>query len=345
MDRLMNSIPGRVVQKFLEDQAPNWAALIAWNTLFAMFPMVLFTAAILGFVLSVFGQANDKVFTIIFSAIPDPKQQQELVTVVSKVKTESGILFIVSLLFMLWGGSALFGIMEQAFAVIYHTKPRDFIPQKLVSFAMVLVFTVLVGIALIGSTIVGALKSIRQIPDLPRFLYSGGSVVLEIAVGTIAGFVLFLAIYYVIPNRKQQIRKVLPGAIVAAVLFEVTSLLFPLYLAIDQGIGQYGATFALLFILMTFFLLMGMITMVGVEVNSVLYPHDKDHAARGQWVPAAPETSGEARRKGARASRTASPNGAAGPVKARIRARTAVLMAVGASVIGLLVGRRSAGAD
>src|SRR2546422_747079 len=48
MGGLMNSISGRVARKFIEDQAPNWAALIAWNTLFAMFPIavvmvVLFT--------------------------------------------------------------------------------------------------------------------------------------------------------------------------------------------------------------------------------------------------------------------------------------------------------------
>jgi membrane protein len=341
VDRLMHSIPGRVVRKFLEDQAPNWAALIAWNTLFAMFPMVLFTASILGFALRMFGQANDKVYTIIFSAIPDPKQQGELITAVSKVKSASGLLFIVGLLFLLWGGSALFGVMEQAFAVIYHTRPRDFIQQKLLSFAMVLLFTVLVGIALIGSTIAGALNSVRNIPGIPTFFYSGASAVLPIIVGVVAGFLLFLAIYYVIPNRKQQFHKVLPGAILSGVLFEAITLLFPLYLNINRGIGQYGATFGLLFILMTFFFFVGLITMAGVELNSVLYPVEVEQPLQGDTITAAPKTAGDARRRAISSAARPSGNGGAGPVRTGIRTRTALLMAAGASVIGVLVGRRS----
>ena len=47
----MNSVAGRVVRKFIEDQAPNWAALIAWNALFAMFPIVIFAASIIGYAL------------------------------------------------------------------------------------------------------------------------------------------------------------------------------------------------------------------------------------------------------------------------------------------------------
>src|SRR2546421_1081742 len=105
MDRFMASLPGRVVSKFMEDQAPNWAALIAWNALFAMFPIVLFTASILGFALRVFGGANAQVYNIIFSAIPaGSKEQADLLKAVNGVKSASGIFFIVGLVGLLWGG-------------------------------------------------------------------------------------------------------------------------------------------------------------------------------------------------------------------------------------------------
>jgi len=254
MDRLLKSLPGRVVMKFLEDQAPNWAALIAWNALFAFFPIALFTASLIGFALKIFGQANAQVYDLIFHAIPgDINQQNELLKAVGGVKSQSGLFFIVGLAGMLWGGSALFGAMEQAFAVIYHTKPRDFVRQKLISFGMVLLFTVLVGVAIVVSTVVAALKNLPDIPGVPRFLYSDFGTILPVIVGVLAGFLLFLSFYYVIPNRKQKLHQVLPGALVSAVLFELITLLFPLYVALNRGINQYGATFALLFLLMTFF--------------------------------------------------------------------------------------------
>lgn len=342
MDRLLKSLPGRVLMKFLEDQAPNWAALIAWNTLFALFPIVLFTASLLGFALKLFGQANAQVYTIIFSAIPsDSHTQTELIKAVSGVKSQSGIFFIVGLLGLLWGGSALFGTMEQAFAVIYHTKPRDFIRQKLISFAMVLLFTVLVGVAIVASAAVAALKKLPPVPGIPSVVYSDFGTILPVIIGVVAGFLLFLSIYYVVPNRKQQLKKVLPGAITGGILFELITLLFPLYINLNKGIGQYGSTFALLFVLMTFFLFLGLITMLGVEVNSVIYPVDVTQPTRGETLTAAPKTARDADRRGAPQLEPAH-NGQHGPVRSGIKARTAVLVAVAASIVGVLLGRRSA---
>jgi len=338
MGRLMKTVPGRVIQKFLEDQAPNWAALIAWNALFAMFPIVIFASSLLGYALRIFGAANDAVYKTIFSIIPgDPKQQAELFNAVYGVKSQSGVLFLVGLAGLLWGGSALFGAMEQAFAVIYHTKPRDFIRQRLIAFGMVFLFTILVGIAVATSSLLPALK---HIPNIPEFLYSGAAAfILQVLVGITAGFVLFGTIYFIIPNRKQNLGKIIPGALVAAVLFELITLVFPLYISLNKGLNQYGATFGLFFLLMTFFFFLGLITMVGIEVNSVLYPEEVERPTGAAQIATAPKTVGDARRHAA-GQLEASSNGTTGPARRGINARTALLMAVGASIVGVLLGRR-----
>jgi membrane protein len=338
MDRLMTSVPGRVVRKFLEDQAPNWAALIAWNTLLAMFPIVIFAASLLGYVLKIFGEANTAVYQTVFSVIPgDTNQQDQLIRAVSGVKSNSGILFVVGLVGLLLGGSALFGIMEQAFAVIYHTKPRDFVRQRLIAFGMVFLFTLLVGVAVVSSAILPALK---QIPNMPTFLYSGAAAfMLQVIVGIVAGFLLFLSIYYVIPNRRQRLGQVIPGALVGGVLFELITLVFPLYLSLNRGINQYGQTFGLFFVLMTFFFFLGLITMIGVELNSVLYPVPIDLPGKDAHAVAPPESGPEAERH--RSARNGqSPNGRRG-----IPARAALGFAVVASIAGVLLGRRSASSD
>src|ERR1700730_1194739 len=336
MGRLMESVPGRVIRKFLEDQAPNWAALIAWNALFAMFPIVVFASSLLGFALRLFGEANDAVYKTIFTAIPG--DTTELLKAVSGVKSQSGVLFIIGLVGLLWGGSALFGAIEQAFAVIYHTKPRDFIRQRLIAFGMVFLFTILVGIAVATSALLPALK---HIPNIPEFLYSGAAAfILQVLGGITAGFLLFGTIYFVIPNRKQQFGKIIPGALVAAVLFELITLVFPLYISLNKGLNQYGATFGLFFLLMTFFFFLGLITMVGVEVNSVLYPEEVERPTGAAKIAAAPKTVGDARRRAA-PQLEASSNGTTGPVRQGIKARTVLLMAVGASIVGVLLGRRS----
>jgi membrane protein len=336
MERLMRSVPGQVVRKFLEDQAPNWAALIAWNALLAMFPIVVFAASLLGYALKFFGEANAAVYQTIFSAIPgDTNQQDQLIRAVSGVKSNSGILFIVGLVGLLWGGSALFGIMEQAFAVIYHTKPRDFVRQKLIAVGMVFLFTVLVGVAVATSALLPALK---HIPNIPAFLYSGAAAfMLQVIIGVVAGFLLFLSLYYVIPNRKQRLSQVIPGALVAGVLFELITLVFPLYLSLNRGLNQYGKTFGLLFVLMTFFFFLGLITMIGVELNSVMYPVPIDLPGKDAHAVAPPESGPEAER-----DRIAT-NGQTPNRGRRIPARAALGLAVVASIAGVLLGRRRGG--
>src|SRR2546421_317131 len=84
----------------------------------------------------------------------------------------------------------------------------------------------------------------------------------------LVGFLLFLCIYYVVPNRRQDWGKVWPGAALSGLLFESLSLLFPLYLRLTGGGSAYGKTFALLFLLMVFFYFLGIVTMVGAELNS-----------------------------------------------------------------------------
>jgi membrane protein len=256
-------------------------------------------------------------------------------------EAQKGLLIVVGVLGLLWGGSALFGAMEQAFAVIYHTKPREFLPQKIMSIGMIFLLTVLGGVAVVSSL---ALPALPEIPGAPAALKGGLSLVVQVVVGLISGSLLYLSVYFVVPNRPQQFRQVLPGALVAGVLFELVSLLFPLYISLTNSTVTYGKTFGLFFVVLTFFFFFGLITMVGVEVNSVLYPVPVDQPARGDLLAVAPKTAGEADRRGA-PQLEPSRNGSHGPVRSGVKARTAVLMAIGASLVGVLLGRRSAGTD
>ena len=332
MGRLLKSVPGRVIQKFLEDQAPNWAVLIAWNALFAMFPIVVFAAAVIGFLVDRFGFASKAFYSYLLQAIPNQDAKAAAADALLHFQKQQGILLLVGFIGLLWGGSALFGTMEQAFAVIYHTRPRDFLPQKLLAFAMVVLFIITAGPIVASSAILPALK---HIPQIPGFLYSApGAFILQFIIGIVTGFILFTVIYFVVPNRKQKWNRVLPGALLAGFLFELVTLLFPAYIALTNSVATYGKEFGLFFLLMTFFFFFGLITMIGIEVNSVIYPVPIDLPGKASHpVPAAgsgPE--GERHRVGRNGQ---TPNGRRG-----IPARAALGMAVVASVVGVLLGRR-----
>ena len=266
----MKTPPGRLVVKMGDDQAFNWAVIIAWNFLQSLFPIALVMAAVLGVGLGYIGVSSQQVYGTIASIIPDANAQKEVFATLNTFQQKSGIFFLVGFVGLIWSGAGLFRTMEQGFAVIYHTRQRALVKGVLMSVGMVFLLTVFGGLMLVTTTLLGLLN---QLPYLPTVLANGTvDFVLQVVLGVGTGFLLFLAIYYVVPNRRQDWGKVWIGAALAGVLFEGLSLLFPLYLRLTDGGSTYGKTFGLLFLLMVYFYFLGIVTMVGFEVNSLLYP-------------------------------------------------------------------------
>lgn len=270
VDRLMKTPPGRLVVKMGDDQAFNWAVIIAWNFLQSLFPIALVMAAVLGVGLGYIGVSSHLVYGTVASIIPDANAQKEVLATLNTFQQRSGIFFLVGFVGLVWSGAGLFRTMEQGFAVIYHTRQRALVKGVLMSVGMVFLLTVFGGLMLVTTTLLGLLN---QLPYLPTVLANGAvDFALQVVLGVGTGFLLFLAIYYVVPNRRQDWGKVWIGAALAGVLFEGLSLLFPLYSRLTGGGSTYGKTFGLLFLLMVYFYFLGIVTMVGFEVNSLLYP-------------------------------------------------------------------------
>jgi membrane protein len=205
--------------------------------------------------------------------------------------------------------------------------------QKLMSVLMMVIFTVLTGLAILSTTLPALLDRLPGVylsSSLSWLLSGEGSGTTQFVIGATAGFLLFFAIYYVVPNRKQRIREVWVGALFAGVGFEALALIFPLYLKIaGRGMNQYGSTFAFLFVLMAFFYFVGVLTMLGAEINAVLYP-PREVAERVERPPAG----------GASADGRGTPGGRRSPAPRRLRR---AVYAAAAAAIGLLALTRRAG--
>ncbi|MBO0684229.1 MAG: YihY/virulence factor BrkB family protein [Candidatus Dormibacteraeota bacterium] len=267
--QLSRLLPVRVALKFAANDGPSQAILIAWNALFSLFPIALALAAIIGFVLGRVGMNSASINNLIVSMIPnDANAQNAVLSGLNGIEQNAGELAVVAAVGFFWSASGLFGAMEQAFDRIFDCPRRGFLAQKVMSVAMMAIFTVL---ALLAVGVSALPPLLRSVPDLPPVLHQGTALfVYQIVFGTIAGFVLFLVIYVVVPNRSLRPLQVLPGAVLAGVGFELLTLVFPLYLHFNRGINQYGSAFALLFVLMFFFYFVGIITVLGAVLISVL---------------------------------------------------------------------------
>src|SRR5438445_2198075 len=75
MSGLGNTLPARVGKKFLDDQGPRWAVLIAWNGLFAIFPIALALATLIGLVVRGNRTLSDKLYSAVVSVLHGPETQ------------------------------------------------------------------------------------------------------------------------------------------------------------------------------------------------------------------------------------------------------------------------------
>jgi membrane protein len=271
----------QVVRKLLADDGLNSAVLLAWNLLTSIFPIALALAALSGLLLNRVGSSSDLVYRVVLSVFPqDLNAQSQAIRAAEAVRQRPGLFAILALVSFLWTASSLFGAMEQAFDRAYGVKPRGLIRQKLMALAMMLGFSVL---AVLGCAAVALLPSLAQVGLLPNHLVLGPlAIVLDAVVGIAVAIVLFFLVYTIVPNRPLSLRQAWPGAILAGLLFEGLSLLFPLYAHLNGGLTQYGSYFAFLFTLLAFFYLLGLITMVGVELNAVTSSKPEPSASDGR---------------------------------------------------------------
>ena len=257
--RLRRTLLVRVVARYLGRNGPNQATLIAWNLLFAIFPIVLLAVTLAGVVFR--DPAMGRAVARAVAAILPQGKGAVVLSALEAFHRDSGALAVVGILGLVWSGTSLFGAMEQGFAALSGGKTRGFLKQKLMSVGMIVLFTVLAVPVVLSSSLLAGLASLPGVPD---FLRTGplaliGQIVLAVVVGTI----LFSAIYRLVPHPGPTLGRSLRGGLVAALAFEGLSLLFPLYFHLEHGFSSYGSTFGLFFLILAYAFLVAQITVLG----------------------------------------------------------------------------------
>lgn len=257
-------------EKFGKDWGMNLCSLLAYNFLGAMFPLLLGILALGALFLP--PALVQQIGTGLNGAIPAAANGQnglnlDFNTVLDNFRKASGLAAVISFLALLWTGSSLFGVMENCFSIIYRTKDRDFIWQKMMSIAMIIIFAIFTPLSFVASSISGSYQQLaKNLGDLPGLglVFSIGG----FAIGAAFGFMLFLSIYMIVPNLKLGWAHAWRGALFAGVMFEAASLAFPVYTTHFAGKSQFGAVAGLLAVLTLWFWVISLILILGAEVNS-----------------------------------------------------------------------------
>lgn len=261
--------------KFNNDWMMFSAGSLAYNLMIAVVPIGIAVIAILGITvgrLSPSAQAEllNRMQNVFPSAI---SSQNILKPALQKLQSSSGFLSALAVVFAIFGGSRLFIAIEQCFDIVYRTPPRKAVPQNGMALAMMLVFTALIPIMVFASSApvwilaLAQNAAINQLPGIAAL--ARNSFILSLAGilgGLIVAWILFQAIYMVVPHQHISFKNSWKGAIVAAALLEIFMALFPFY--VSHFMSSYTGVVGFAVIFLLFFYYFAIILLLGGQVNA-----------------------------------------------------------------------------
>jgi membrane protein len=255
--------------KCSNDWMMNLAAGLAFSLLTAFFPIVIAIISMLGLVVGGLDpHAQDTLIHSIRSIFPSAiASQGVLKPALNALGQNADWLGVIAILLALFGGSRLFVTLGGYFAIIYQTGTRSIPRQNAMAFGMLFIFILLTPLMIVAASLPALVLSLLQ--QTPLASIPGSSILFSlggIAGGLIVAWVLFEAIYLVVPNRRISFRKSWPGALVAAVALQAYLILFPLYMT--RFLHSYTGATGFAVILLFFFYYFAVILLLGAEVNA-----------------------------------------------------------------------------
>jgi YihY family inner membrane protein len=266
--------------KFSNDWSMSFAGSIAYSLLTAMLPIAVAIFGILGLILGNNSVLAQEIAQQLAQIVPTQNPggasatQQAINLALHQLNKNAGFLLLIAILLAIFGGSRLFVSAEGFLDIVYRVRPRTMIRQNLMAFGMLLLFVALVPIMVFTSAlptiILGFLNSNPALKSIPFFSVVAGSPVVSYLAAIVSsvfiGFILFEAIYFVVPNQHISWHNSWPGALAAAIALELFLILFPLYMR--YSLGNYTGQIGFAVILLLFFYYFAVILMLGAEVNS-----------------------------------------------------------------------------
>jgi len=256
--------------KFNNDWVMGFASALAFNLITAILPMFIAIVAIVGFTVGNLDPfAQQQLINQLQSIFP--ASGNFLTIAFATLKRNAGILTFIAIFLALFGGSRLFVSMEGYFDIIYHTRTRTIIKQNIMAVIMLLVFLVLTAPMMFAASIPALLQVALKntfIHQLPGSAFFFGLLSSLVSLGI--SWILFEAIYIVVPNQRISFRNSWLGAVTAAVLLQLYLLLFPLYVThfLVSYADKTASTTGLLIILLFFFYYFAVILLLGAEINA-----------------------------------------------------------------------------
>lgn len=257
--------PLAVVYKFFEDQGAYLAALITFYGFLSLFPLLLLLASVLGFVLQDDPDLQQRIldstlsqFPVIGDELNDPQGLRG-----------SGVAAVVGAVIALYGALGVAQALQNATNVAW-SVPRNRRPNPLRARLRSLLLVATAGLAVLATTILSVLAGSGATDGLSigrgALLVTGAAVVVNASIFAVA--------FRIAAATRLTIGDVVPGAILAAVIWQLLQLFGTAYVTgiVKDTSTTYGV-FAVVLGLLAWIYFAALGVVLGIELNVVRNKH------------------------------------------------------------------------
>ncbi len=253
-----------------QDNCLGIAKGAAYSALLSFFPVVTTIATLL--VQAKAEAVSRTIARFLYDVVPPGTEDVVRMLFVAHGERPRWLLVVAGIL-ALWGASGAMMSLMEGFRAIYHIPSgRGFVRDR--GMAILLVFTTAVPVVGASAVIVFGTRTEQAVMHwLGNTDFTGwvslGAQILRYGAAFLAFVIVTALVYYLGPNRKQELRQVYPGAILATLLWLLSTTTFAWYVRnvanYNVLYGSVGAGLALL----VWMYVLAVIALFGCEFNAV----------------------------------------------------------------------------
>jgi membrane protein len=254
----------RALAGFALHDGPSVASSMAYFAILSLFQVIVLGVIVFSLLIGE-GEARRIVIGRLETALP--LQAGTVTSVVESIIASRGGVTIVSVPLLAWGAIGFFGALSTGVGRAFATSTRrPFWQDKLIALFLLggsgLLTLIAVSIGLAESI---AARLADRIPGGGR----GGELLVGLvgfALPILLVLVALVVIYRVVPNRPVTVRQVLPGAVVATILFTVLRSGFTWYATDVARYESFFGPISTVISLLVFLHFASMVVLLGAEI-------------------------------------------------------------------------------
>lgn len=264
----------RAIAGFAEHRGADVASSMAYFAILSLFQVVVLGVIVFSFLVGE-GEARRIVLERIEAALPVEPGTMD--AIVQSIIASRGGVTVVSVAILAWGALGFFGALARgvgrAFAA---STARPFWQDKLISLLLLAAAGLLALISVCAGLVAGiAGRLANRIP--------GGGTGQQLAL-TVGGLVIpvllvlvaLLVVYRVVPNRRVTFRQVLPGAVVATIVFTILRATFTWFATDVARYESFFGPISAVITLLVFLYFASVVVLLGAEIARANVLEDDD---------------------------------------------------------------------